>query len=623
MTNSSNVNLNQANSTDMSRLADVVNELADRLSAGVPVDLADYLREYPEYAQSLRDIYSTLCHIDLAADCLTTPPAAKELGDFQLLREIGRGGMGIVYEARQLSLNRPVAVKVLPFAAMLDERRLQRFKHEAQSAAALRHPHIVGVHFVGCERGVHHFAMELVDGPSLSAIIAQLQADQHRESPDDDPGRTPASGREEYVDTRPIDAVATLQSGNRAEYFRGLARLALQAADALGHAHDVGIVHRDIKPSNLLVDRSGKLWVTDFGLAMSQCDSSLTLSGDVVGTLRYMSPEQANGRREFVDHRTDIYSLGATLYELVTLKPVFSESSRQAILRQIDEQEPVPLRHIDPTVPIDLETIVLKCLSKDIPSRYATAGELSIDLQRYLDDRPILARRVSAWQRMRRWIRRNRMISLLTATVIALLAVLTTLGFLSAARQSRLVSQANALQAQAQDLAEQTRHDLYVSVVNRSYDAWYAGDGPGTVAMLSSLIPQDQTSDLRGVEWHYLWNLTSATRLARRFHQEYMSDDYIDVSCIDVSPDGIRLAWAPGSNVVKCLEFATGKELYEIEADTTWVRCVRFSPDGRLLATVGASHVLKIWNASNGMLRQTIPLARSPIHQSPGCRWLA
>ena len=317
--------------------------------------------------------------------------------------------MGVVYEAQQLSLGRRVALKVLPLAAAVDPKQRQRFQIEAQAAAQLHHPHIVPVFGVGCDEGVHYYAMQFVDGQSLAAVIRDLRSGDGampawaepsvsvgpaenqaaRQTPADPPcgGRSPsvpveARGRwhsptvpnpadEPTWDlTQPFDAppsgpTAVGMVHHDRAFCRKVALLGIEAADALDHAHALGILHRDIKPANLLIDSAGAVWITDFGLARFSGDQSLTGTGDVVGTLRYMSPEQALARRGVVDQRTDIYALGATLYELLTLKPAFGGRDHQELLRQIALDEPIPPSRLNPAVPRDLETIVLKAMAKD------------------------------------------------------------------------------------------------------------------------------------------------------------------------------------------------------------------------------------------------------------------
>jgi WD40 repeat protein len=330
--------------------------------------------------------------------------------------------MGIVYEAVQLSLGRRVALKVLPFAASLHPTHLSRFKTEAQAVAPLQHQNIVPVYAVGCERGVHYYAMQFIEGRTLASLIAESR---------------PGSGRRGSETTvsfpaPPDSPVASWTEGpwQSAAFVRTAARLGLQAAEALEHAHQFGIIHRDVKPANLIVDVRHNLWVTDFGLARVPRDAGLTLTGDLVGTLRYMSPEQAGGRPGQVDHRTDIYSLGATLYELLTLQPIFPGPDRGALLRQIALDEPAPIRRLNRAVPTELAVIVHKALAKAPEERYASAQELADDLRRFLEDKPIKARRPTLRQRLRRWTRRHRSVVLTGVLALGMLLVMAVAGLL-------------------------------------------------------------------------------------------------------------------------------------------------------------------------------------------------
>jgi serine/threonine protein kinase len=394
-------------------------------------------------------------------------PALGQLGDFRLLREIGRGGMGTVYEAVQISLDRRVALKVLPFAASLDAKQLQRFKKEAQAAAHLHHTNIVPVHAVGAERGVHFYAMQLIEGQNLAALIEELRG-QTTSSPSrgsrspsavvlTSPDLPPAPPGAVTPTTRPVlwDQLTTQRTGGHPEFFRAVVRLVVQAAEALDYAHGMGVVHRDIKPANLLVDERGNLWITDFGLAQFHADVGLTGTGDLLGTLRYMSPEQVAGRRTAVDHRTDVYSLGATLYEVLARRPLHDGADRATLLHQILNDEPQPPRSVDRSIPVELETIILKAVAKEPEERYATAGELVADLRRFLEDRPVLARRPSFREQAWKWARRHR--SLVTSLVVALLlsvAVLATATVLIAGayeRERRKAAEANEQRARADE----------------------------------------------------------------------------------------------------------------------------------------------------------------------------
>jgi serine/threonine protein kinase len=368
--------------------------------AGRMPSRSELLSAHPDERRALEEFFAAHDEVERLAAALREPAVRVEqpigvneigtLGDFRLLREIGRGGMGVVYEAEQASLRRRVALKVLPFAAALDGRQLQRFKNEAMAAAHLRHEHIVPVHAVGEERGVHYYAMQFVEGRSLAALIAELQ--------------TPASATDP---TSPAAALSTERSTGDPRYYDWVARVGRQAAVALAHAHAVGVVHRDVKPANLLLDHGGHVWITDFGLAQMTGDAGLTRTGEMLGTLRYASPEQVLARRGVVDQRSDVYSLGATLYELLTLRPVVDGRDRHELLRRIADDEPRPPRSLDSSVPRELETVVLKALAKEPADRYATARDLADDLQRFLDRRPVLARRLSLADRLRQQVRRH------------------------------------------------------------------------------------------------------------------------------------------------------------------------------------------------------------------------
>ena len=444
------------------RLAALVDELTDRLQAGEAVDLEAFIGRYPERADQVRQLIPALELIgelkrSAGRETASAPSPGRDprleagvLGDYRILREVGRGGMGVVYEAEQVSLGRRVALKVLPLAAALDSKRLQRFQVEAQAAACLHHTNIVPVHTIGCERGVPFYAMQFIEGRSLAQLIAELRRLEGLDAAEppaerlvdistsalaaslvsgglvrgtgrplaggttapleeerDEPEPTMLVSRPEPdSSTRPSGGELTSTRGR--EYIRTVAQLGVQVAEALDHAHTRGILHRDIKPANLLLDDQGQLWVTDFGLAQIQGNPGVTLTGDILGTLRYMSPEQALAKRVVIDGRTDIYSLGVTLYELLTLRPAFDGQDRQEVLRKIAQEEPAPPRKLNPAIPRDLETIVLKAMAKEPAGRYPMAKELAEELRRFLEHRPIVSRPPSRLDRAAKWARRHR-----------------------------------------------------------------------------------------------------------------------------------------------------------------------------------------------------------------------
>jgi serine/threonine protein kinase len=403
------------------RLMQALREYQAALDAGRRPNRREFLSRYPEVAAELSECLAGLELLRSAAPHVQGPihragpepalPAEGAIGDFRLVRQIGRGGMGVVYEAVQLSLGRRVALKLLPPGSTLDARQLGRFENEARAAAQLHHSNIVPVFAVGSERGVPYYAMQFIDGRSLAEVIDAL-----RQRP------TPAAPAAETVAGA---AALTEQSVASRSFFRTVATLGMQAAEALEHAHQMGVLHRDIKPANLLVDSRGNLWVTDFGLAYFQGSPSLTSPGDLVGTLRYMSPEQAAGR-PVVDPRTDVYGLGATLYELLTQQPACSGTTRAECLHQILEEEPAPLRRLNRAVPAELETVVHKAMAKLPEERYSTAQELADDLRRFLNDQPIRARPPGLQELVVKWARRHRQV--VTMAVLGLVVTVVVLG---------------------------------------------------------------------------------------------------------------------------------------------------------------------------------------------------
>jgi serine/threonine protein kinase/tetratricopeptide (TPR) repeat protein len=489
------------------RVGQLVEELSARLQAGESVDCDLFVAEHPECAEQLRRLLPAIQALaDLGyggvapASAMALPeqsgPTPGMLGDYRIVREIGRGGMGVVYEAEQLSLGRRVALKVLPFAAALDERQLRRFKNEAHAAAQLHHTNIVPLYAVGCERGVHYYAMQYIEGQTLASVIHEMRRREGLEgnekksagqplsrirddlatgsftpsfyasaehvpaapAPDLAPVRSYelAAAPSDATDTAPIAAVSTERSSKSPGFFRTAASLGIQAAEALEHAHELGVIHRDVKPANLIVDARGNVWITDFGLAQIQGETKLTMTGDLLGTLRYMSPEQALARQVLLDHRTDVYSLGATLYELLTLSPVFASENRQELLRQIAFEEPRPLRQINKAIPVELETIVLKLLEKSQSDRYTSAQEVANDLRRFLEDKPIQARRPTTLARVRKWTRRHRrtVTAALVSSMLVLVATSAVIGW-----QWR-VSESRRLRAEdAETMAETRRVD--------------------------------------------------------------------------------------------------------------------------------------------------------------------
>jgi serine/threonine protein kinase len=409
--------------TDDSLLGQLAEEFTRRVREGKLPAIEEYALRYPGLAARIRELFPTLMLLEgMAATgdsgTAEAPPSlilpGSVFGNYRIEREIGRGGMGIVYEAVHILLEKRVALKVLPGRTDADAAHLERFFREARIAAGLHHTNIVPVFDVGQVSGTPYFAMQYIEGRGLDQILRIIQpaADQ-RESPD-------------YGDTNKairnfIDPSTRIRAGlpSRLEdYFRWVADMGLQAAEGLAYAHERKVIHRDIKPSNLLLDKEGVLWIADFGLARKIEDPAVTQSGTLVGTPRYMSPEQAEAARRPIDLRSDIYSLGATLYELITCRPVFEGKTPQEVLSQIVTREPVAPRQLNPEIPADLAVIVMKAMAKRPEDRYQSARELADDLDCWRKMEPIKARPIGPVGRTIRWCRRNPRIPAMFKTTV-------------------------------------------------------------------------------------------------------------------------------------------------------------------------------------------------------------
>ncbi|MCA9191796.1 MAG: protein kinase [Planctomycetales bacterium] len=499
-----------SNQVSQSALLDAVaEEFLERLRAGGRPSLREYQRRYPHLADEIAALFPTLASLEnydharhrrLPQIDFNQP---ENLGDYRILRELGRGGMGIVYEAEHVTLRRRVALKVLPNSGKQSE-YAKRFLREARAAGQLHHTNIVPVFEIGDEEGVHFYAMQLIDGQNLDVVLDELRslqdgvsplqtalpsnlsastqslvsesgvsAEAITETPSDLNGNDSATSTTFRIDAVDLHNPKLSWSGAQltSEYFRRVARGCLQVAEALAFAHAHGVLHRDIKPSNLLLDTDGVIWVSDFGLAKDDSEN-LTHSGDIVGTLRYMAPERFSMA---ADARSDIYSLGLTLYEMCTLKYAFDESDRARLIHQISHSEPVQPRRIQPTIPRDLETIILKATAHEPASRYQSANQLVDDLDRFLTDRPLLSNRASTIERSVRWLRRNPSYAMLLGCIglIAMLIPLAALGYAIQADQhaSELMAENSrvvAAQIAATEANLRSSRSLYESYVGHA-----------------------------------------------------------------------------------------------------------------------------------------------------------
>ena len=511
-------------------------ELELRRERGEAPTATEYRQHHPEYAAHIDAVFRE------AADQTRISPAdlrpGSVLGDFRITREIGRGGMGVVYEAEQMSLGRQVALKVLtPDRHALDNPRA-RFVREARAAAGLHHTNIVPVLEVGEHDGILYYAMQLIQGRPLDRVLADLRqqlgsetsggagverersdsrSTDHQQADCDTAGHPSVEPSSHDVPARPAGAEhpaaalrtaspvgATLLPDRDRESWRHVSRIGRQVAEALQYAHERGILHRDVKPANLLVDAQDHVWVTDFGLAKVE-DSDLTHRNDVVGTLRYLAPEALDGQ---TDGRSDVYSLGLTLYELLSFRSPYPARERSALLRQIRGAEIVPLSKIAPGVPHDLATIVSKAIQRDPRDRYQTAQQLADDLDRFGHDQPILARRHSAAELLVRWIRRNPTVAGLVGALALLLLVMAVSSTVAAfyfyrqeTQQKQLAVQLDQ-QRQAAEAAEAATRNAQQQVV-RSLANLHADQGLRSLeqgdhlrALLSTASALEQLADL-------------------------------------------------------------------------------------------------------------------------------
>jgi WD40 repeat protein len=534
------------------------------------------------------------------ADGLPAPGThLRYFGDYELIRELGRGGMGIVYEARQISLDRQVALKMIRAGALAGPEELRRFQNEAEAVAALDHPHIVPILEVGNHDGQRYFSMKLIGGPSLDKTLGKYANDP-----------------------------------------RAAARLVKTAAVAVHHAHQRGILHRDLKPANILLDDRGEPHVSDFGLAKRvEGDSELTHSGAIMGTPAYMAPEQASGRRGAVTVASDVYGLGAILYATLTGRAPFGGDSVEEILGQVRESVPTPPSKLNPRAPRDLEIICLKCLEKDPQRRYASASALADDLGRYLSGEPIQARPIGTARRAWMWYRRNKAISALAALLVASM-VMGTVGSVRFAVRARdeshrskksagLADRAAKRAKEQTDLANERLRDveraqakeraqaelnarrLYDAQMNLVQRNWEGQNLELCRTILDEPIPVGpDRKDLRGFEWFY-W-------------QKKLSSDVVVVktgptTSLTVSPDFQQIASVDFDGKMTVRDTTIGREIFSLKCRSGGMLCFgmagtmiappMYSPDGKRIAYYGDG-AIKLCNAATG--RDVLTLQASP-----------
>jgi WD40 repeat protein/tetratricopeptide (TPR) repeat protein len=565
------------------RVDEVIADFLDAVRAGRRPDPQEWLARYPELAAELSSFFADRARFDDAAAALQAPapppaeaptqahgeaavdPApgtVRYFGDYELRGEIARGGMGVVYRGRQVSLDRPVALKMILAGTFASADEIRRFRHEAEAAANLDHPHIVPIYEVGEHRGQHYYAMKLIEGSGLNLHLPRFVADP-----------------------------------------RAAAKLLATVARAVHHAHQRGILHRDLKPGNILLDAAGEPHVTDFGLARRiEKDSGLTRTGAIVGTPEYMAPEQARAEKTLTTG-VDVYSLGAVLYALLTGRPPFNAETVLETLRQVTEQEPAPPRSLNARAPRDLEVICLKCLRKEPEKRYGSAEALADDLERWLRGEPISARPAGLVERTWRLCRRHPTVASLVAAVVLSLVTLAAGGTLTAWIYSGLNTQLTNANTNAENKA--TEADRQRRQAQRSLARQYGNLGstrldqgdlfgalPWCVAALEQVDDDPAEAAIQRLR------LAAILRQCPKLVQVFWHEDHLRAATF--SPDGRLILTASADGTARIWDVATGKAVCPPLKHKGYVNAVALDRDGKRVVTASHDGTARVWDVASG-----------------------
>ena len=484
----------------------------------------------------------------------TAEPFPCAFGEYELLEEIARGGMGVVYRARQVRLNRIVALKMILAGQFASQQEVLRFRREAEAAANLRHPGIVAIHEIGEEEGQHYFSMDFVQGRNLAEIIRE--------------GRLPA---------------------------RRAARYSQAIADAIHYAHQQGVLHRDLKPSNILIDENDQPRITDFGLAKRvRGDLGLTATGEVLGSPSFMPPEQTSGKSAKVGPPSDVYGVGAILYNLLTGRPPFQAETIDAVLVQLREADPVAPRLLNPSISPDLETICMKCLEKEPARRYPTAQALADEFGRFLRNEPIEARPIGAPSKIWRWCRRKPALAMLLV-LLHLVGAAGLGGILWQWRRAELSAAGERRQR------SRTEAQAYAADMNLVYQALEMNNLGRGLALLNRNRPHPDGPDLRGWEWRYLWQLSRSDELATVGSHDH------SVTAVRFSPLDDLLVSGSFDGKVKFWNSHTRVLAGELVLQDP-VRSLAVSHDGRLLSMLCTHRGCCLWDISSRHEIATYPI---------------